>query len=149
MKFLTLVAATLAVVAAGASADASIEARDLPAMSKHPLSMQRRDAILNRRHNQQRVAKRGSKRASKNSCKAKTHKAASGMGKKTTQSAKQHSSASSNSSAQSQSHSQAESQSNSHASSQSSEPVRLQGRLGCQVQRLEQLQLAVAVAVFW
>ncbi|KAJ1021883.1 hypothetical protein NDA16_003645 [Ustilago loliicola] len=117
MKFLSLVAATLAFVAASASAEPSLEGLNLPAMSKHPLSIQRRDAILN--NNRRRMAKRHSK-GSKRQCKAKTHAAASGNGAKTVDASKQHSSSQSQSQAQSQaSGSKSNSSSNSHSESKS------------------------------
>ncbi|TKY87025.1 hypothetical protein EX895_003702 [Sporisorium graminicola] len=125
MKFLSLVAATLALVATTVSADPSVEALNLPAMSKHPLSMQRRDAILNRRHSnsQPRVTKRHF-RGSKRSCKAKTHHAASGSGAKAVSSSKQNAQSGSNSDSNSQSQSQSEassqSKSNSNSNSQAS-----------------------------
>ncbi|SJX66518.1 uncharacterized protein SRS1_11346 [Sporisorium reilianum f. sp. reilianum] len=125
MKFLSLVAATLALVATTVSADPSIDALNLPAMSKHPLSMQRRDAILNRRysHNQPRVTKRHF-RGSKRSCKAKTKHAASGAasgaGAQAVSSSKQNSQSKSDSDSNSQSSSSGKSDSKADSSSSSS-----------------------------
>lgn len=78
MKFLTLIASTLAIVAASASADPSVIDMGLPAVSRHPLSMQRRDAMLKAKHaGMPRVAKRHH-RGSKKACHAKTKLHASG-----------------------------------------------------------------------
>ncbi|SPC62185.1 uncharacterized protein UHOD_08814 [Ustilago sp. UG-2017b] len=109
IKLLSLVALTLAFVATNASAvSANLEPRNnLPATSKHPLSMQRRGAILN--NNPRRMAKR-----SKRHCKAKTRAAATNNG------AKQHSSSHSQASSQSQSGASSSSDSNSHWQSKSS-----------------------------
>lgn len=72
MKFFSLVAASLAFVAVGASADPSVDA--LPALSRHPLSMQRRNAMMAKKM----VVARRSNSASKKACRARTSNAASG-----------------------------------------------------------------------
>lgn len=75
MKFLSVVAASLAVVAVGVSADPSVGEAALPALSRHPLSVQRRNAMA---ANQKMVVTRRSTSASKKQCRARTANAASG-----------------------------------------------------------------------
>ncbi|KIS65840.1 uncharacterized protein UMAG_06218 [Mycosarcoma maydis] len=126
MKLLSLVAATLALVATTASADPSVEALNLPAMSKHPLSMQRREAMLNKRRSPsakpRMVVKRHAKR-SKRTCKAKTSQAASSAASKPVGDAKsnaQQSKVNSQNHTQAHADAGASSQSNSDSKSSSS-----------------------------